>query len=226
MKILLIEDDKALAMGTEYSLTEEGMQVYHCVDFADAKQTFLTQKGEFSCVLLDIMLPDATGYEICQWLKARNKNLPIIFLTALSDEGNIVQGLNIGGDDYLTKPFRIKELIARIHANTRKYGTIKNNAPMQFDNIHIDHNNFCVWKNDEKISLTPSEFKLLEELLQHQGQIITREQLMERLWSIDELFVDDNTLSVYIRRLREKIDDNGVESYIKTVRGVGYAWRG
>lgn len=226
MNILLIEDDKALAMGTEYSLVEEGMQVCHCVDFAEVKQKFKNQEDTFSCVLLDVMLPDATGYEICKWLKSQRPNLPVIFLTALSDEGNIVQGLNIGGDDYLTKPFRIKELIARIYANTRKYQSTENKLSTQKGTVRIDWEQFCIWKNNEKICLTPSEFKLIEELINHQGQVLTREQLMDRLWSIEELFVDDNTLSVYIRRLREKIDDAGKESCIKTIRGVGYTWRG
>lgn len=223
-KILLIEDDKALAMGTKYSLQTEGMQVTEVCDFASAKEAY-QKESAFDLILLDVMLPDGDGYEICQWFKERNPALPIIFLTALDDEGNVVHGLEVGGDDYVTKPFRTKELIARIHANIRKAGCRNDYSVLHCGGFRLDEHNYALWKDSERIDVTPSEFRLLRELMKHQGQILTREQLIDKLWSVDEAFVDDNTLSVYIRRIREKIDEDGEESQIKTVRGIGYTWR-
>lgn len=180
----------------------------------------MKEKGEaFDCVLLDVMLPDADGYEICQWLKERWPSIAVLFLTALSDEGNVVRGLNLGGDDYITKPFRMKELVARIHARTRS-------VSRQMDGLSIDHNQFAIQKMGQRVSLTPSEYRLLSELAKHQGRVLARSQLIEWLWDIDGAFVDDNTLSVYIRRLREKLSELGEENQIQTVRGVGYCWKG
>ncbi len=226
MKILLVEDDLALAMGTEYSLTEEGMHVYSASSLEEAKRFFLEEEGDFSCVLLDIMLADKSGYDLCQWIKERNPKLPVIFLSALSDEGNIVRGLNIGGDDYVTKPFRIKELVARIYANTRKAERTQILSGAEPCDLRMEPEYAVAWKGETRIDLTPSEYRLLEVLVQHRGQVLTREQLMERIWSVEDAYVDDNTLSVYVRRLREKLDQNGAESCIKTVRGIGYTYIG
>lgn len=227
LTILLVEDDKALAMGTEYSLQDEDIDVL-CVDsFSELKEIYPQNKDKFDCALLDVMLPDSDGYQICKWLKEQDVLLPVIFLTALADEGNIVHGLDIGGDDYITKPFHIKELVARIHANVRKSKQLQQTPQVMISkNIKLDRENFCVWKNCQRLELTLSEFRLLSELMTHTGQVMTREQLMERLWSVDEAFVDDNTLSVYIRRLREKLDTQNQQSFIKTIRGVGYVWKG
>lgn len=223
--ILLIEDDIALAMGTEYSLQDEGMQVT-CLDcFAKVKEYFPENKDAFDCVLLDVMLPDGNGYEICQWIKEQKETLPVIFLTALSDEGNIVRGLDIGGDDYITKPFRIKELVARIHANVRKNKRNNEASTWLSKEIRLDTDNFCIWKNGNKQEFTQTEWKLLLELVHHTGQVLTREQLIQRLWCVEESFIDDNTLSVTIRRLREKLDTGSEHSFIKTVRGIGYTWQ-
>lgn len=225
-KILLIEDDQALAMGTKYSLQSEGMQVIDVCDFSGVQEEYEKQKGTFDCVLLDVMLPDADGYEICQWIKERKQSLPVIFLTALDDEGNIVHGLEVGGDDYITKPFRTKELIARIYANIRKSGyQIISSSEWVKGDFRLDEKRYTLWRGTERINVTPSEFRLLRELMINAGHVLTREQLIDRLWSIDEAFVDDNTLSVYIRRIREKIDKEGEKSYITTIRGVGYMWR-
>lgn len=224
LKIFLIEDDYALAMGTEYALQDEGMQVWHAKDFTAVQQIFQEQTGEFDLILLDVMLPDANGYEVFEWIHGKNKTIPIIFLTALDDEGNVVHGLSIGAADYVTKPFRMKELIARIRANIHKNKTAERQIPLQSAGIQLDEEQYCIQKNGERIELTPSEFRLLRHLMRHPGQTLTREQLMDSLWSVNEAFVDDNTLSVYIRRIREKIDDKGGDSHIKTIRGVGYAW--
>lgn len=228
-RILLIEDDMALAMGTKYSLQSEGMEVICACDFASAKKIFKEQRLDFDLVLLDVMLPDADGYEICEWIRENSPAVSIIFLTALDDEGNVVHGLEVGGDDYVTKPFRTKELIARIRANIRKRrkpGIWRGQNDSQRGELLLDDKNFSLFCNDRQILLTPSEYKLVRKLIENEGRTLTREQLIDSLWSVDEAFVDDNTLSVYIRRLREKIDETGEESHIRTVRGVGYTWRG
>lgn len=224
LRILLIEDDTALAMGTEYSLTEEGMAVTCADSFAEVQELWARTEIPFDCVLLDVMLPDTDGFSMCQWLKKQDKSLPVIFVTALSDEGNIVRGLNQGGDDYVTKPFRIRELVARIHANVRKAKQWKTETDnlLTVGKLVIDQDSFTVQKDGRILNLTPREYRLLVELLTHAGQVMTREHLIEHLWSVDEAFVDDNTLSVYIRRLREKLGEDDSTSYIKTVRGVGY----
>ncbi|MDE6851092.1 MAG: response regulator transcription factor [Lachnospiraceae bacterium] len=228
LKILFVEDDHALAMGTEYALEDEGMAVWHVEDFGSLRKVYREQEGQFDLALLDVMLPDADGYEVFSWMQEQGAGIPVIFLTALDDEGNVVRGLSVGASDYVTKPFRMKELIARIRANVRKMGQIKlekQSKDREQDGFYLDEEQYCLRKDGEPIELTPSEFRLLRELMRHQGQVLTREQLINKLWSVDEAFIDGNTLSVYIRRIREKIDTENLESHIKTVRGVGYMWQ-
>ncbi|OKZ62999.1 MAG: hypothetical protein BHW05_07445 [Clostridium sp. 42_12] len=249
MIILLVEDDTALAMGTTYALESEGMQVIHTTDCAQTRKVYGTDQ-KIDLVLLDVMLPDGDGFSLCEWLKGEQPDIPVIFLTALEDEGNVVHGLQYA-DDYITKPFRTKELIARIYANTRKYQkNISNLTETADDKItyylsdsvdskkmhklsenmdskkksifYLDEKNMQVYREGVPITLTPSEYRLFQTLYDHRGQILTREQLMEQLWSVDEAFVDDNTLSVYMRRLRQKIDLDQEKSCIATIRGVGY----
>lgn len=240
--VLLVEDDHALASGTEYALTEEGMRVKCADTFAGVRELLGDSGGGIDCVLLDVMLPDTDGYQVCQWIKERWPLLPVLFLTALSDEGNVVRGLNLGGDDYITKPFRMKELIARIYARTRDAvrlrdereaddrektdGSLRKEDGVAEDEFRIDHNQFAVLKMGQRVNLTPSEYRLLSELVGHPGRVLARQQLVEWLWDVDGAFVDDNTLSVYIRRLREKLSELGEENQIQTVRGVGYCWKG
>ncbi len=227
LRILFVEDDHALAMGTEYALEEEGMTVWHVEDFASLQEIYREQKGQFDLILLDVMLPDADGYQVFSWLQEQGDQIPVIFLTALDDEGNVVRGLSVGASDYVTKPFRMKELVARICANVRKNGQIRPGSQgreIEKSGMHLDEETYCLRKEGERIELTPSEFRLLRELMRHPGQVLTREQLINRLWSVDEAFIDGNTLSVYIRRIREKIDSGDTDRHIKTVRGVGYMW--
>ena len=225
MIILLVEDDTALAMGTTYALESEGMQVIHTTDCAQTRKVCGTEQ-KIDLVLLDVMLPDGDGFSLCEWLKGEQPDIPVIFLTALEDEGNVVHGLQYA-DDYITKPFRTKELIARIYANTRKYQKNLSNLIETADGkkksiFYLDEKNMQVYREGVPIALTLSEYRLFQTLYDHRGQILTREQLMEQLWSVDEAFVDDNTLSVYMRRLRQKIDLDQEKSYIATIRGVGY----
>lgn len=229
LNILLVEDDCALAMGTEYALEDEGMQVWHAEDFATVCSVYQRQQGQFDLVLLDVMLPDADGYQVFDWLREQGKEIPVIFLTALDDEGNVVHGLTVGAVDYVTKPFRMKELIARIYANVRKIGQKEfegTNEVHGEDGLFLDEEQYCLWKEGMRVELTLSEFRLLREFMRNPGQVLTREQLINKLWSVDEAFVDRNTLSVYIRRIREKIDSRADESFIKTIRGIGYQWKG
>lgn len=230
LRILFVEDDHALAMGTEYALEDEGMSVWHVEDFASLQEVYRKQEGQFDLVLLDVMLPDANGYEVFSWLREQGDDIPVIFLTALDDEGNVVRGLSVGASDYVTKPFRMKELIARIRVNVRKNGQMETDKQSKDggrdeNGLYLDEEQYCLRKKGEQIELTLSEFRLLRELMRHPNQVLTREQLIDKLWSVDEAFIDGNTLSVYIRRIREKIDTENRESYIKTVRGVGYMWQ-
>ena len=222
--ILLVEDDEALSMGTVYSLESEGFRVLRAADTAGARSVWEDNRGEISLVLLDVMLPDGDGYQLCREWKAQCPQMPILFLTALGDEGNVVRGLDTGADDYICKPFRIQELMARIRANLRK-GKRQEAATREklvCGKITLDTADFSVFVDGVRVELTLSEFRLLWEFMKHQGQTLTRDQLMERLWAVDQAFVDNNTLSVYVRRLREKIDAPGEESCITTIRGIGY----
>ncbi|MBE5954203.1 MAG: response regulator transcription factor [Lachnospiraceae bacterium] len=218
-KLLLIEDDMPLAMATSFAIETEGFQVTHVATLKDAKEQL--NKGEFSLVLLDVNLPDGDGYTFCKNVRAEGYTFPIIFLTALDQEVNVIQGLEVGGDDYVTKPFRVRELISRIKANIRRNQVNNTNGEvMTFGAFRIDLAGHKVTKDGAIINLTPSEFRLFTTLIKNKNQTLTRSALLEQLWDIDGDFVDDNTLSVYIKRLREKLGND--KDYIFTVRGVGY----
>lgn len=222
--ILLIEDDTTLAMGIEYSLEDEGLNVEVRHNIEDGYNAF--KKGEYDLILLDVTLPDGTGYDLCKKIR-KEDSIPIIFLTACDDEVNIVMGLDIGGDDYITKPFRVKELISRIRATIRRNSMTSNktktNDIISFGNILINLEENKVIKDDHELIITPIEYKLLVTLAKNPNQVLTRNQILEKIWDSSGDFIDDNTLSVHIRRLREKIEDNPASpKHIKTVRGVGY----
>lgn len=225
-RILMVEDDFALAMGTEYALASEGYEVATAGNLAQAREKF---DDSVALVLLDVMLPDGTGFEFCKELRERKCDVPIIFLTAVAEEANIVQGLELGADDYVTKPYRVKELLARVAVNIRRYAqarqTDKNdkNLVMTFGNTTFDGSAFTLTQHGEKLDCTTSELRLLLFLLQHRGQVISRSAIMEQLYDVDGEFFEDNTLSVYIKRLRQKLGEDG--AYIETVRGMGYRFR-
>lgn len=218
-KLLLIEDDMPLAMATSFALETEGFSVSHVATLKEAREKLNME--EFSLVLLDANLPDGDGYTFCKKARADGFTLPIIFLTALDKEVNVVQGLEVGADDYVTKPFRVRELISRIRANIRRNQLNSANSDVLIlGPFKIDLTGHKVTNNGEAINLTPSEFRLFTTLVKNKNQILTRNALLEQLWDIDGDFVDDNTLSVYIKRLREKMGAH--KDYISTVRGVGY----
>lgn len=221
-RILLVEDDSTLAIGMEYSLKKEEYEVDVANTISLGEELF--KKNEYNLVLLDVMLPDGNGYELCQEIR-KNSDIPIIFLTACDEEVNIVMGLDIGGDDYITKPFRIRELISRIRAVLRRYEKDNGAKTLVSGGIKIYLLEGKVEKNEEEVFLTPIEYKLLINLMENSNQVLSRNIILESLWDTGGEFVDDNTLSVYIKRLREKIEYNSsIPKYIKTIRGLGYKW--
>ncbi len=221
--ILVVEDDRSLSRGIVYALEKDGYQVYASESKEEGLK--LWQKHHPHLILLDVMLPDGSGFDVCQTIR-RTSTVPIIFLTASDEEVNIVMGLDLGGDDYVTKPFRVRELLSRIRATLRRQ---QDSAQLLLESgaisLHIvEHRTY---KNGVQVNLTPLEFRLCEVLLSHRGQVLSREQLLQVLWDIDGEFIDDNTLSVHIRRIREKLEDDPSKPiYIVTVRGVGYRWGG
>lgn len=222
IKILLVEDDATLAMGIEYSLKSEGYDVD--ISSTVSKGKDLVDKIEYDLIILDIGLPDGDGFELCKYIR-EDKATPIIFLTAQDEEVSIVMGLEIGGDDYITKPFRIRELISRIKAVLRRTEGTKGKNVLISGDIKLNLMEYKVYNKDELVQLTPSEYKLLSILMNNSDKVLSRTVMLEKLWDIDGEFVDDNSLSVYIRRLREKIEeDSSNPIYIKTIRGIGYRW--
>ena len=226
-KILVVDDDKNICELLRLYLVKEGYGVTIANDGTAALQEF--DKLHPDLVLLDVMLPDGTGFEFCKELREKNSDVPIIFLTAVAEEANIVQGLEIGADDYVTKPYRVKELLARVAVNIRRYTQARqtsqenSNRVVTFGNTAYDGEAFVLTQHGEKLDCTTSELRLLRFLLQHRGQVISRSAIMEQLYDIDGEFFEDNTLSVYIKRLRQKLGEDG--AYIETVRGMGYRFR-
>ncbi len=221
--ILLVEDDFALAMGTEYALQAEGYTVMHAGNIVNARKALECQPD---LILLDVMLPDGTGFEFCKEVRAGGYQVPVIFLTAVGEEANIVQGLEIGADDYVTKPYRVKELLSRIAANIRRsqFSGKWNSSDVYYFGTHrFLIREFRLFYQDQLVECTPCELRLLRELIQNEGLVLTRSQLMERLYDTEENFIDDNTLSVYMRRLRSKLSEDAI--FIETVRGVGYRFK-
>ena len=219
MKILFVEDDQAIALGLVYSLEKEGYEVIHCVSQKAALG--LLEAQVFDLLLLDVSLPDGDGYTICKQAKHLH-DVPVIFLTALDDEVNVVMGLDLGGDDYVTMPFRIKELLSRIKSVLRRYQKDALDI-VQIQHLEIHIREGKVYREGSEVFLTALEYRLLMVFVNHQGQVLSRSQLLEGIWDVAGDFVNDNTLSVYIKRLREKLEKDAAEpEIIKTIRGRGY----
>ncbi|GIO09520.1 DNA-binding response regulator [Brevibacillus reuszeri] len=223
MNILLVEDDKTIASGLEYSLQQDQFSTVLCHDVASAKKVITEQLDQFSLCLFDLSLPDGSGYELCKIVK-QHSDIPVIFLTAVDDEVNVVMGLDMGADDYITKPFRIRELLSRIKSVLRRYHKQpQTKTVIEIDPIRIHTLEGKVYKHGIEIQLTALEYRLLLIFANHLGQILSRNQLLEQIWDIAGDFVNDNTLTVYMKRLREKLeDDPKAPTIIKTVRGLGY----
>ncbi|AGA57091.1 response regulator with CheY-like receiver domain and winged-helix DNA-binding domain [Thermobacillus composti KWC4] len=225
MNILLVEDDRTIASGLKYSLEQEQYTVTLCYDAASAKEEIEAGLERFSLCIFDLSLPDGSGYELCQLVKRRS-DVPVIFLSAIDEEVNVVMGLDMGADDYITKPFRIRELLSRMKSVLRRY---QHQHPPQAKNVvdigdvRIHTLEGKVYKRGREIALTALEYRLLLVFASHVGQVLTRSQLLEQIWDVAGDFVNDNTLTVYIKRLREKLEDDPQHpAIIKTVRGLGY----
>lgn len=233
-RILLVEDDMALAIGVEYTLKQENYEVKRAKNLKEARD--ILKEEELDLILLDLMLPDGSGYDFCSEVREESL-IPVIFMTACDEEANVVLGLDMGGDDYITKPIRIRELLSRINAVLRrrtkeeelknkniKEDDIRNNKIISKD-IIIEPLKAKVFKGEEEILLTAGEYKLLLILVENKGNVLSRNVLLEKIWDVDGSFVDGNTLNVYIKRLREKIEEDPKKpEYIETVRGIGYRW--
>ena len=217
-RIFLVEDDKAIAKNLVLLLRTEGFAVTHASTRAEALAALAENK--FDLALIDISLPDGNGFTVCTEIKD-TMDIPVIFLTASGDEASVVTGLNMGADDYITKPFRPRELVARIRTALRKSGS----SPSAFEifGLHVDTASGVVKKNGSEVFLSALEYRLLLVFINNPKSIITRSRLLDELWDAAGEFVNDNTLTVYIKRLREKIENDPANpQIIRTVRGTGY----
>ena len=231
MKLFLLEDDDAIGMGLKYSLEKEGYEVVHVKTKADAEGAFII--NTFDICILDINLPDGNGYDVCKFIKEK-EDVPVIFLTASDAEVNVVMGLEMGADDYVCKPFRINELMARIKTVLRRSGKgladsgAERSGILEIKNVRIHTSEAKVGLFDEvtgkeMVELTALEYRLLLAFYNNRGVVMSRSQLLEEMWDVSGDFVNDNTLTVYIKRLRDKIEkDPAKPQIIKTVRGLGY----
>ena len=182
----------------------------------------IIDEKEFSLYILDLTLPDGSGYDVCKRIKSKG-DLPVIFLTAYDDEVNVIMGFELGADDYISKPFRVKELMLRIKSVMRRYSNETSDGIIKINNLKINTNEAKVYKNNEEIILTAMEYRLLLILLSNRGKVLSRTALLENIWDVAGDFVEDNTLTVYIKRLRDKIEEDPAKpEFIKTVRGLGY----
>jgi len=212
--ILLVEDSESIIMGLKYSLEQEGFKVITAKTIKEAKGY-----KDYDLILLDITLPDGNGFDFFKEIK-KKEDVPVIFLTALDEEINIVKGLDLGAEDYIVKPFRVKELISRIKVALRRYNKMSSST-ININGIELDSENMEVKKDEKVIELTSLEFKILLLLFTNKNKLVTRDMILNKIWDLAGNFVNDNTLTVYIKRIREKIGDNEGK-IIKTIRGVGY----
>ncbi len=220
MRIFVLEDDEAIGIGLSYTLESEKYEVTLVKTVAEAKKT--VENEEFDIYILDLTLPDGNGYEVCSLIKSKG-DLPVIFLTAYDDEINVVTGFELGADDYISKPFRVRELLARVKSVLRRYSKDNADGIVKIGELSVNTAEARVLLRGEEVILTAMEYRLLLSFVNNQGTVLTRRKLLEEIWDVDGDFVNDNTLTVYIKRLRDKIEnDPNDPQYIKTVRGMGY----
>ncbi len=216
--IFLVEDDMKIVENLTEFLSVEGFAVSYATGQKEALKRL--EQQVYDLVLLDISLADGNGFSVCSYVK-QNTDTPVIFLTASGDEYSVVSGLDMGADDYISKPFRPRELVSRINSVLRRSGKVK--SVLTVKNVSIDTSRAIVKKSGEEIYLSALEYRILLILFQNQGMLMTRERLLEEIWDASGEFVNDNTLTVYMKRLREKIEDNPAKpEMIQTVRGMGY----
>ncbi|WP_313560794.1 response regulator transcription factor [Ruminiclostridium cellobioparum] len=222
-KILIVEDDILLNRGIKLALEKNNYSVACSYTYSEGYSYFTAES--FNLILLDINLPDKSGLELCKQIR-KTSQVPIIFITANDTEQDVVRGFLSGCDDYMAKPFSLEVLYRRIQAVLRRMGRTENNV-FSSGEILIDYDKMQVKRADETVKLTATEYRLLTLLTKNSGQVLTRRSILEKLWDVDEAFVDENALSVNMRRLRQKLEkDPKKPYYIKTVFGIGYTWGG
>lgn len=222
-QILLVEDDLSLIGGLSFAVKKEGYGVDVARTVLEADEFWSDEK--YDLVILDVSLPDGSGFELCKKMRLTSK-VPIMFLTAADEETDMIMGLDIGGDDYITKPFKLAVFLSRINALMRRSSNFNQESPeLSSNDIRVELVKGEVYKRDEQIDLTASEYKLLCLFMENPNRVLSPEQILNRLWDCNENYIDNNTLTVYIRRLRTKIeDDPGKPERIVTVRCMGYKW--
>lgn len=226
-RILLLEDDISLVDGLKYSLKRHGFEVDLVRTVGEAISR-LPEVAAYDLLILDVTLPDGTGFEVCEKVRKQGNQIPIIFLTASDEEVNVIRGLDSGGDDYVTKPFKLGELCSRIRALLRRTGISNqnNNAFIECGDTSIDLLGSRVLLRGKPLDLTSAEYRLICLFVRNANRVVTRNSILNELWDSTVDFVDDNTLSVYVRRLREKIEaDPSHPEHLITVRGFGYQWK-
>ncbi len=223
-KILIVDDEKDIVEFIQYNLEQEGFQV---ITAYNGKEAIELIKEKPDLVILDVMMPGLDGYEVCKKIRAKEKykSIPILFLTAKSSEQDEVHGLDIGADDYITKPVSIKKLIARIKSNLRRRdisSIVETNSIIEVGPIKIDRDKYVVYLNEEKLIFPRKEFKLISHLAEKAGKVVLRDQILKNIWG-EDVYVGDRTIDVHIRKIREKLGD--FSSLIETVKGVGYRFK-
>lgn len=217
-RILIVEDEREIVKHLSTLLEEEGFSVAAAATRAEAESAL--ERERFDLIFLDLMLPDGNGYALCTEIRHRG-DTPVIFLTALDDEASIVTGFDLGADDYITKPFKPLELVSRVKNSLRRSGRAQ--SVFQLGGLSVDTAGASVRRDGQEIVLSALEYRLLLTLLSHRGEVLSRSRLLQEIWDAAGDFVNDNTLTVYIKRLREKIEEDPAEpQIIKTVRGLGY----
>lgn len=222
-RILFVEDDLSLARGLTFALKKQGYEPDVARTVLEAEKKW--QDGGYDLVILDVSLPDGSGYEFCRSIRKTSK-VPFLFLTAADEETDIIMGLDLGGDDYITKPFKLAVFLARVNALLRRGGNFQQeNTGLESNGIRVDFLRQEVFKGQERIELTAGEYRLLYLFMENPDIVLSPEQILGRLWDREENYINSSTLTVYIRRLRAKIeDDPGVPEKIVTVRRMGYRW--
>lgn len=213
-KILLVEDNEMIVKGLVYSLSKEGFETNIAYNAQEAESKI--ESNVYEIIILDVMLPDGNGFELCKHIK-ESKDIPIIFLTAKDDEKDVVNGFNLGADDYVIKPFRTMELISRIYNVLRRYNKDKN--VIEIGQVRIDLEANRVYVDNKEVEFTALEYKILVLLYTNAGKTVTREKILDKIWDVAGNFVNDNTLTVYVKRIRDKL---GKSDVIKTIKGIGY----
>lgn len=224
-RILFVEDDLSLINGLSFAMKKEGYEISVARTRREAEQSWLD--GSYDLVILDVSLPDGTGYDLCQTIRQTSK-VPIMFLTAADEETDMIMGLDMGGDDYITKPFKLAVFLSRVHALLRRSENFAGANPVRTSNgISVQLLTHEVYKDGTRIDLTATEYKLLCFFMENPNIILSPEQILSRLWDREENYIDNSTLTVYIRRLRAKIEDDPANpKRIVTVRRLGYKWNG